>query len=593
MKSLLSLNHYFFRYKYYLILGIVFVILSNLFAIYPAQLVRQSFDLVAGNIQEYKKITEPEAKSLFYSNFETAVIRYGLLIVAMALLRGLFLFFMRQTIIVMCRHIEYDQKNDIYEQYQRLPLRFYRKNNTGDLMARISEDVSRVRMYTGPAIMYGINMVVLFIMVISYMISVNAEFTMYVLLPLPFLSISIYFLNNKIEKRSDQIQKSLSRLSTFVQEAFSGIRILKAFGKEQESVLNFALESEEYRNRSIQLGNINSWFAPIIMSLIGSSSILTVFIGGQQVIAGNISLGNIAEFLIYVNMLTWPVTSLGWVMSIAQRAAVSQTRINEFLNFENDLVSEKSLTVELKGKIEFKNVGFTYPDTGIIALKNINFNVNPGQSIGILGSTGSGKSTLANLICRLYDVSEGQILIDNESIKDFNPGFLRKQMGYVPQDVFLFSDTIRHNISFGNENLTEENMLIASKQADLYDNVIEFEKGFDTIIGERGITLSGGQKQRVSIARALALHPKVLILDDCLSAVDTKTENSILGHLKSEMQGKTTIIISHRISSVKMAERILVLDEGQIIQQGTHEQLLAVQGAYKELYEKQLTTEEV
>ena len=292
-------------------------------------------------------------------------------------------------------------------------------------------------------------------------------------------------------------------------------------------------------------------------------------------------------------MLTWPVTSLGWVMSIAQRAAVSQTRINEFLNFENDLVSEKSLTVELKGKIEFKNVGFTYPDTGIIALKNINFNVNPGQSIGILGSTGSGKSTLANLICRLYDVSEGQILIDNESIKDFNPGFLRKQMGYVPQDVFLFSDTIRHNISFGNENLTEENMIIASKQADLYDNVIGFEKGFDTIIGERGITLSGGQKQRVSIARALALHPKVLILDDCLSAVDTKTENSILGHLKSEMQGKTTIIISHRISSVKMAERILVLDEGQIIQQGTHEQLLAAQGAYKELYEKQLTTEEV
>jgi ATP-binding cassette subfamily B protein len=574
-------------------LGIVFVILSNLFAIYPAQLVRQSFDLVAGNIQEYKKLTEPEAKSLFYSNFETAVIRYGLLIVAMALLRGLFLFFMRQTIIVMCRHIEYDQKNDIYEQYQRLPLRFYRKNNTGDLMARISEDVSRVRMYTGPAIMYGINMVVLFIMVISYMISVNAEFTMYVLLPLPFLSISIYFLNNKIEKRSDQIQKSLSRLSTFVQEAFSGIRILKAFGKEKESVLNFAFESEEYRNRSIQLGNINSWFAPIIMSLIGSSSILTVFIGGQQVIAGNISLGNIAEFLIYVNMLTWPVTSLGWVMSIAQRAAVSQTRINEFLNFENDLVSEKSLTVELKGKIEFKNVGFTYPDTGIIALKNINFNVNPGQSIGILGSTGSGKSTLANLICRLYDVSEGQILIDNESIKDFNPGFLRKQMGYVPQDVFLFSDTIRHNISFGNENLTEENMIIASKQADLYDNVIGFEKGFDTIIGERGITLSGGQKQRVSIARALALHPKVLILDDCLSAVDTKTENSILGHLKSEMQGKTTIIISHRISSVKMAERIMVLDEGQIIQQGTHEQLLAAQGAYKELYEKQLTTEEV
>jgi ATP-binding cassette subfamily B multidrug efflux pump len=574
-------------------LGIVFVILSNLFAIYPAQLVRQSFDLVANNINEFKNLNDPSEKRKFYAIFETAVVKFGLLIVAMALLRGLFLFFMRQAIIVMCRHIEYDQKNDIYTHYQQLPLEFYRKNNTGDLMARISEDVGRVRMYTGPAIMYGINLIVLFIMVISYMISVNVEFTLYVLMPLPILSVSIYYLNNQIEKRSDQIQKSLSRLSTFVQEAFSGIRVLKAFGKEKESVLLFGAESDEYRQRSIQLGNINSWFAPLIMTLIGASSILTVYVGGQQVMAGKISTGNIAEFLIYVNMLTWPVTSLGWVISIAQRAAVSQTRINEFLNYKTTLTSVKNLKVEIKGKIDFKNVSFTYPDTGIEALKDVTFSVNAGQSIGILGTTGSGKSTLANLICRLYDVSKGELLIDDHAITDYEPGELRKQMGYVPQDVFLFSDTIRNNIRFGNIDLSESSIMKGSEQADLHNNVLGFEKEYDTIIGERGITLSGGQKQRVSIARALVLHPKVLILDDCLSAVDTNTENAILGHLKKEMQDKTTIIISHRISSVKMAEHILVLDEGRIIQQGNHEKLIAEKGAYKELYEKQLTTEEV
>ena len=592
MKSLLSINHYFFRYRFHLLLGIAFVVLSNLFAIYPAQLVRQSFDLVANNIQEYKSLTDPDSKSRFYDIFLAAVVKYGLLIVAMALLRGLFLFFMRQSIIVMCRHIEFDQKNDIYAHYQKLPLEFYRKNNTGDLMARISEDVSRVRMYSGPAIMYGINLIVLFIMVISYMISVNVEFTLYVLFPLPILSISIYYLNNKIEKRSDQIQKSLSRLSTFVQEAFSGIRVIKAFGKESDSVYNFGTESEEYRNRSVQLGNINAWFAPLIMALIGTSSILTVYVGGQQVMAGKITTGNIAEFLIYVNMLTWPVTSLGWVMSIAQRAAVSQTRINEFLNYKTSLTSIENLSTEIKGKIEFDRVSFTYPDTGIEALKNISFIVNPGQSIGILGTTGSGKSTLANLICRLYDVTKGEIRIDNQAIAKYDPGHLRHQMGFVPQDVFLFSDTIRNNIRFGNSHLSEDSILKASKQADLHENVLHFKKGYDTIIGERGITLSGGQKQRVSIARALVLHPKVLILDDCLSAVDTKTENAILGHLKDEMKDKSTIIISHRISSVKMAENILVLDQGNIVQQGSHEELIVIEGAYKELYERQLATEE-
>ena len=575
-----------------MLLGIVFVTLSNLFAIFPAQLIRKAFDLVAANIQHYKQLQGADARQAFYTVFTESIVTYGLLIVAMALIRGLFLFFMRQSIIVMSRHIEYDQKNDIYAQYQQLPLNFYRRNNTGDLMARISEDVSRVRMYTGPAIMYGINLLVLFVLVISYMVSINAEFTLYVLLPLPFLSVSIYFINNEIEKRSDQIQKSLSNLSTFVQEAFSGIRVLKAFGREGESAVAFGIESNEYRHRSVQLGNINAWFSPLIMSMIGISTILTVYVGGQQVIAGKITTGNIAEFLIYVNMLTWPVTSLGWVISIAQRAAVSQSRINEFLNQKNDITSSFNVTTEIEGRIDFENVTFTYADTGITALKDISFSVAQGKSIGILGTTGSGKSTLANLICRLFDTSEGEIRIDNRRIADYNPHSLRKQMSYVPQDVFLFSDTIRNNIRFGNPALTEGQLMEVATQADLLETVQRFEKQFDTMLGERGITLSGGQKQRVSIARALAVKPRVLILDDCLSAVDTHTENIILGHLKTEMKDKTTVIISHRISSVKLADHILVLDQGQIVEQGSHSMLMAQNGAYKELYDKQLATEQ-
>ncbi len=592
MKALLSLNPYFFRYKYQLLLGILFVVLSNLFAIYPAQMVRVSFDLVAEKITEYQKLQAGNERALFYSVFESVVLRYGLLIVAMALLRGLFLFFMRQTIIVMSRHIEYDQKNDIYAQYQRLPLRFYRKNNTGDLMARISEDVGRVRMYTGPAIMYGINLLVLFVMVISYMISVNAEFAFFVLLPLPVLSLLVYLLNHQIEKRSDQIQKSLSRLSTVVQEAFSGIRVIKAFGKEKDSLRIFSNESDHYRNQSVALGNINAWFSPLIMTLVGASSIITVYVGGLHVMEGKISTGNIAEFLIYVNMLTWPVTSLGWVMSIAQRAAVSQVRINEFLNEKNDIVSVQNLDVSIKGKIEFQKVGFIYPDTEIEALQDISFVIHPGESIGILGHTGSGKSTLANLVCRLFDAGKGKILIDDRPIEDYNPEALRRQMGYVPQDVFLFSDTIASNIRFGNPGAGNDALEKAGIQAHLTESIERFEHKYETLIGERGITLSGGQKQRLAIARALILQPRILILDDCLSAVDTNTENIILNHLKEEMQGKTTLIISHRISSVKMADHILVLDNGSIIQKGSHESLMAVPGVYKELYERQLVTAE-
>lgn len=592
MKSLLTLNPYFFRYKYYFLLGVAFVVLSNLFAIYPAQMVRSSFDLVAQNIDKTDNLKDPIERKAFMDVMEVAVLKYGLLIVAMALLRGLFLFFMRQTIIVMSRHIEFDQKNDVYEQYQNLPLSFYRRNNTGDLMARISEDVSRVRMYTGPAIMYGINLLVLFVMVISYMVSVNAEFTMYVLLPLPVLSISVYFINTEIEKRSDLIQKSLSNLSTFVQEAFSGIRVIKAYGREQDSADKFAEESNEYRHRSIQLGNVNAWFSPLILSLIGISTILTVYVGGQQAIQGKVSTGNIAEFLIYVNMLTWPVTSLGWVISIAQRAAVSQTRINEFLDNKSEIVSVENRETPIQGVIEFQNVSFTYGDTGIEALKNVSFKASPGQSIGILGNTGCGKSTLANLVVRLFDAGSGQILIDGQPIQSWNPRSLRKQMSYVQQDVFLFSDTIRNNILFGNPELGEAEMRHASLQSDLLENVEGFENKFETMIGERGITLSGGQKQRVSIARALVLKPRVLILDDCLSAVDTRTENTILSHLKEEMKDKTTLIISHRISSVNLADTILVMDEGRIVQSGNHDELIKVDGPYKALYEKQLVTEE-
>ena len=555
-------------------------------------MVRSSFDLVALNIDKIDNLKDPTERKAFMDVMEVAVLKFGLLIVAMALLRGLFLFFMRQTIIVMSRHIEFDQKNDIYEQYQNLPLSFYRRNNTGDLMARISEDVSRIRMYTGPAIMYGINLLVLFVMVISYMVSVNAEFTMYVLLPLPVLSISVYFINTEIEKRSDLIQKSLSNLSTFVQEAFSGIRVIKAYGREQDSADKFAEESNEYRHRSIQLGNVNAWFSPLILSLIGVSTILTVYVGGQQAIQGKVSTGNIAEFLIYVNMLTWPVTSLGWVISIAQRAAVSQTRINEFLDNKSEIVSVENRETPIRGVIEFQNVSFTYADTGIEALKNVSFKASPGQSIGILGNTGCGKSTLANLVVRLFDAGSGQILIDGQPIQSWNPRSLRKQMSYVQQDVFLFSDTIRNNILFGNPELGEAEMRNASLQSDLLENVEGFENKFETMIGERGITLSGGQKQRVSIARALVLKPRVLILDDCLSAVDTRTENTILSHLKEEMKDKTTLIISHRISSVNLADTILVMDEGRIVQSGNHDELIKVDGPYKALYEKQLVTEE-
>ncbi len=593
MKELNYLNKYLFKYKRYLILGTLFIVVANFFGIVPALIVRHSFDLVQKNISIYNIFEGFGLQSETYKIFANSILLFGVIILVMALLKGVFMFFMRQTIIVMSRHVEFDLKNEVYKHYQTLPLSFYRRNKTGDLMARISEDVSRVRMYLGPAIMYGINMVTLFLMVIPFMFTINAKLTIYSLLPLPVLSLSIYYVNNIINQRSEEIQRSLSGLSTFVQEAFSGIRVLKAFVREEESLKDFAIASNDYKDKSLKLTFVTALFFPLIMSLIGLSVILTVYVGSLEVINGFLSIGNIAEFIIYVNMLTWPVTSLGWITSIIQRAAASQKRINEFLKTHNDILSNADLTHEITGDVSFENVKFVYPDTGIKALKKIHFNIKAGESIAVIGTTGSGKSTIANLVCRVYDTTGGKISIDGVDIKEYNLSSLRNQIGLVPQDVFLFSDSIRNNIAFGNIDLSEEEIQKAAKDADLTENIQRFPEGFETRVGERGITLSGGQKQRVSIARAIAKNPKILILDDALSAVDTKTENKILNSMEKIMVGRTTIIISHRVSSAQLADKIIVLDEGEIIEQGTHDSLLSSGGVYKELYDKQLAIEEV
>lgn len=593
MKELSHLNKYLFRYKYHLLLGILFTVLTIIFQILPAQIVRYALDLVVENIALYKLFSSGDLESVIYNHFASGIVIFALIILLMALIRGLFLFFVRQTIIVMSRLVEFDLKNEVYDHYQTLPLSFYRKNNTGDIMNRISEDVSRVRMYLGPSIMYGLNLIILFLILIPYMFSINMELTLYALMPLPLLSFSIYYVNNIINKRSEEIQKSQSDLSTFVQEAFSGIRVIKSYVREEDSLKSFTESSDDYKVKSLKLTKVNAMFFPLIMAMIGLSTILVIYVGGREVIAGSITYGNIAEFIIYVNMLTWPVTALGWVTSIIQRAAASQLRINEFLNEKNDIISEKNITTEIKGKIEFDKVSFTYPESGIKAVNDFSFKVNVGNSLAIIGTTGSGKSTIANLLTRMFDVNTGVIKIDDVPIKDYNPAWLRSQIGYVPQEVFLFSDSITNNIAFGSQDISLENVHQAAKDADLYDNLMEFPKQFETVLGERGITLSGGQKQRVSIARAIARNPKILILDDALSAVDTKTEHIILKSMKRIMNGRTSIIISHRISSAKLASMIVVLDEGKVIESGTHEELIAKKGAYNELYNKQLKAEEI
>lgn len=592
MKALKYLNKYLLKYRWHLILGTIFTIISNVFHIIPGPLVRHSIDLVVENINLYSSFSSLSLQEDFFSSFAFSILIYAGLILLMAVLRGVFLYFVRQTLIVMSRLIEYDLKNEIFNHYQNLPLSFYRRHNTGDIMNRISEDVGRVRMYLGPAIMYGINLVTLFLMLVPLMIDISPKLTFYSLIPLPLLSFSIYFVNNKIERRSEEIQKSQSQLSTFVQEAFSGIRVLKSFNRESESIERFDKETEDYRKKSLKLTVVQSFFFPLIMGLIGLSTILAIYAGSAEVINGTLTFGNIAEFILYVNLLTWPVAALGWTSSLVQRAEASQKRINEFLSTTTDIVSRKDIDRTINGKIEFRDVSFTYPDTGIKALRNISFTINPGESLAIIGTTGSGKSTVSNLITRLYDVTEGEVLIDDIPLKDYNLTSLRRQIGFVPQDVFLFSDTIYNNIGFGLDHVEEEKVIQAARDADVYENILGFPEGLRTRVGERGITLSGGQKQRVSIARAIIRDPRILILDDALSAVDTKTENTILNSMKRIMEDRTSIIISHRVSSAKLADKIIVLAEGEIVEEGTHEAMLEQNGFYKNLYEKQMLSDE-
>jgi ATP-binding cassette subfamily B multidrug efflux pump len=592
MKDLAYLNKFFYKYRWRLIPGILFVIISNIFGVLPAQVIRVAFDLVTENIAVYRLFSGFNQQSVIYSIFGSSLLLFGVLVLVLALIRGLFLFFMRQTLILMSRHIEYDLKNEIYSHYQKLSLAFYRRHNTGDLMNRVTEDVSRVRMYLGPGIMYTINTVVLFVMVIYVMLTVNVRLAIYSVLPLPVLAIIIYYVNNIINYRSEQIQERLSVLSSFVQENFSGIRVIKSYVRERHVKARFATESEDYKTHSMELVKVQAMFYPLMLLLVGLSNVITMYVGGIEVMKGNITSGNIAEFIVYLNQLTFPVIALGWVTSLIQRAAASQKRINEFLHEKPEIISPNTDKQVINGQITFNNVSFVYPDTGIQALKNVSFIANPGEMIAIIGRTGSGKSTIANLIMRMYDTTGGELVIDDKPIKQLDLEYYRSQIGFVPQEVFLFSDTIANNIAFSADILDMEKVGQAAKDAAVYQNIMELDKGFETLIGERGITLSGGQKQRVSIARAIVKHPQILIFDDCLSAVDTRTEEEILNNLGRNMQGKTSIIIAHRISTIKNADTILVMDNGQIVEQGNHNYLMQQKGTYFELYEKQLLEEE-
>ncbi len=592
MGALSHLNQYFWKYKWLLFMGIVFTFFSNFFGVVPAQLVRFALDLVTETIDIYFLFKGFSLQSAFYEVFASTLFYYGALIVLMAFIKGVFLFLVRQTLIVMSRHIEYEMKQEIYAHYQTLPLSFYRKQNTGDLMARISEDVSKVRMYVGPSIMYGLNLITVFTLVIYYMYHVSTTLMWYVLLPLPILSFSIYYVNSLIIKKSEEIQAGLSTISTFVQEAFSGIRVLKSFVRENQSLEAFSEASANYRRKSLDLVKIDSLFTPLISLLVGFSTLLVVYVGSNEVMAGRMTLGNITEFIMYVFMLTWPVTALGWTSSQIQRAAASQKRINEFLEIKSELLPGLQIKQPILGKWTFNQVSFAYPGTDRVVLKNINLEINSGESVALLGTTGSGKSTISQLMARFYDPSSGDILLDDIPLRDWDIEFVRKHLGFVPQDVFLFSTSIAENIRFGQDDLTDEQMFQAARYADVYDNIMDFPNQFETLLGERGVTLSGGQKQRVSLARALAKNPSILILDDCLSAVDTHTEHKILTHLKMIMQDKTSLIISHRVSSAKLANRVFVLQAGEIVEQGKHAQLMRKKGLYFDLYQQQLNEEQ-
>lgn len=584
MKALKHLNKYFYKYRYRIIIGILITIVAKIFALFTPRLVGASINIVSDRLDG--KISDEVFRSELMINV--------FYLVGAAIVAGIFTFLMRQTIINVSRYIEFDLKNEIYQHYQVLSLKFYKSNRTGDLMNRISEDVGKVRMYVGPAIMYTINTITLFAVAIIYMIDRSPTLTLYTLLPLPFLSAVIYKLSRLINKRSTIVQQSLSTLSTYSQETFSGISVIKSYGIEPRTNLEFENLSAENRQKQINLTKVQALFFPMMILLIGISNLIVIYVGGMQYMNGEIEqIGTIAEFIIYVNLLTWPVATVGWVTSLIQQAEASQERINEFLDTEPDIKNTAETLTPIKGDIEFKNVSFVYPDTNIEALKDVSFTLKSGETLAILGNTGSGKSTILDLIGRLYDIDKGSILIDNTRISDLNLFSLRNSIGYVPQDAFLFSDTIKNNIKFGKEDATDDDVIEAAQNAKVHKNIIGFTKGYDTILGERGITLSGGQKQRVSIARAIIKKPDILLFDDCLSAVDTETEEKILKNLVKLTKGKTTIIVSHRVSSAKNADRIIVLDEGKVIESGNHESLINTNGYYKELYNKQLSEKEM
>jgi ATP-binding cassette subfamily B protein len=584
MKELHYLNKYFIKYKYRFLLGIFITIVAQIFSLFTPKLIGKSINI----IDSYEK-HKTDAISAKHQ-----LIIYALYIVGSTIIAGLLTFLMRQTLIVMSRHVEFDLKNEVFKHYEVLDQNFYKKNRTGDLMNRISEDVAKVRMYVGPAVMYTINTIIRFTVVIIYMYNVSHKLTLYTLLPLPFLSYIIFKLSVEINKRSTIFQQYLSKVSSYTQEVFSGIRVIKAYSLEKQNqnlIFNLATESKE---KSMSLARVQSLFGPLMATLIGISNLIVIYFGGMMYINGSIkNIGTIAEFILYVNMLTWPVASIGWVSSLVQEAEASQKRINEFLKIEPEIKNNSSKKSIIRGDIEFKNVSFTYDDTNIMALKNISFEIKKGETLAILGKTGSGKSSILSLITRMYEVKEGTLLMDGQKLDQVNLYDLRNSIGIVPQDAFLFSDSIKNNIKFGKDNASDEEVINAAKRAVVHDNIIQFNQQYETILGERGITLSGGQKQRVSIARALIKNPEILLFDDCLSAVDTETEEKILNNLLEISKDKTTIIVSHRVSSAKNADKIIILEEGKIIQQGSHNQLVRQEGYYKELYYKQLSEKEV
>ena len=585
MKELVYLNKYFRKYKFSFLLGIIITIIAQIFSLFTPKLISQSFKA----IEDFAK-----DNTIASSIIQRELINNILLIIATTIIAGFLTFLMRQTLIVMSRHIEFDLKNEVFRQYENLSQNFYKQNRTGDLMNRISEDVSKVRMYVGPAVMYTINTIIRFAIVIIYMFNVSPRLTLYTLLPLPILSYAIFKISSEINKRSTIFQQYLSKVSSFTQEIFSGIRVIKAYSLEdqhQNNMIELAIES---KSKSLSLARIQALFGPLMLALIGISNLVVIYFGGLMYIDGTIkSIGTIAEFILYVNMLTWPVASLGWVSSMVQEAEASQKRINEFLKIVPEIQNNQPENSIIEGAISFENVSYTYEDTNIKALENVTFTVHQGETLAILGKTGSGKSTILSLISRLYDVSSGHITIDNKEISSVNLFDLRNSIGIVPQDAFLFSDSIKNNIKFGKEDATDGEVIAAAKSAEVHKNISAFNKKYDTILGERGITLSGGQKQRVSIARAIIKNPKILLFDDCLSAVDTETEEAILTNLQEICKDKTTIIVSHRVSSAKNADRIIILEEGKIIEQGSHNQLINQNGYYAALYLKQLSEKEL